>query len=607
MTHHDHMYLAIIFATLVSLQGCGGGTGQGTATGTGQGTATGTGQGTATGTGQGTATGTGQGTATGGAGSMLKVSGTAATGQALSDAEIKLKCQKSTFSTKSNNQGIYSQSVQAIELPCLIRVSAGSLQLHSVASVSTSDMTVNITPHTELVTSHLLGVSSSVVFNSDQVLNSSNVSSTKLTESINLVRLGIASLVNTDGYNPIDHKFSIGDAYDQKLDALQLSLIQKNIDFSDLRQAFIVPLSPNIDRLTYISSFLAPPVVSQADVETQEYLADSASWVAGINSDGSNYYEFIQSRLVDGKIRLNEYTLNSQNTYVYVNPSYQSCSSGSDRILTVSGNWVQPSCGLPILSGSGITSKNDKSEFWLKLNTEQNELSVGKWKINATVRDVSKMSVSDYFNPVYIGNKLGIFGVGSKTYRVLLTAIDSDYYVGVNKVSETAVQASDFTQKYKQQIFCGIPIARYANGSSYSGAKYGVKFSSTAGKAQLIPVDKNCAQVVDGYPLIELDWKLASINNQEAFEFSGAKLPVYHTSVGHLMGGYDANEANPAMRYWTDKYKLIIVKNADGTLYTGIKTAPGASIDVSPGNGPYLNKAALNSMLQLVGYPSFSQ
>ena len=104
-----------------------------------------------------------------------------------------------------------------------------------------------------------------------------------------------------------------------------------------------------------------------------------------------------------------------------------------------------------------------------------------------------------------------------------------------------------------------------------------------------------------------LDWKVTSVNNQAVVELSAAKLPSYRTALGQIAGGYDASETNPSLRYWTDKYKLIIVRNPDSTLYTGIKTVPGASIDVTPGNGPYLNKAALNSMLNLVGYPQFSQ
>ncbi len=536
---------------------------------------------------------------------QIIVSGTAATGAAMDNADITLKCQKTTFTTSSDAQGKYSKSISSSELPCLLRASKGTLQLHSVAGLSVADITVNITPQTDLIASHLLGVDSTTAFDSNQTPDKSNLSTFKISESINVVRQSIVALVNTDGYDPISLKFNIGDDYDKKLDQMQLSLAQKKIDLNFLKKALTVTLQNNGERVSYVLSVVNSAGVSKVDGVTKEFISESAQWISGSDVNGGNYFGFFLNRLVDKKFQINEFSYNSSGGYL--TPAIQSCDSSRERMLTVSGNWQQPVCAKPILAGAVVTFNEDESEFGIKLNTENNDLVVGKWKLNAVARSVSGSAISEAFDPVYLGNKDGKFSDGSKSYKVLITAIDSEFLVGRDKITESTTTTDQFTEKYKQQIFCGIPIERYTANSASGAGNYGVKFSSIASKAQLIPVDGNCLQVVDGYPLIDLDWKVTSVNNQAVVELSGAKLPSYRAALGQIGGSYDASETNPSLRYWTDKYKFIIVRNPDSTLYTGIKTVPGASIDVTPGNGPYLNKAALNSMLNLVGYPRFSQ
>lgn len=183
---------------------------------------------------------------------QIIVSGTAATGAAMDNADITLKCQKTTFTTSSNAQGKYSKSISSSELPCLLRATKGTLQLHSVAALSIADITVNITPQTDLITSHLVGVDSITAFDANQTPDKSNLSASKISESINVVRQSIVALVNTDGYDPISLKFNIGDDYDEKLDQLQLSLAQKKIDLIFLKNALTVALPNNSDRVSYV-------------------------------------------------------------------------------------------------------------------------------------------------------------------------------------------------------------------------------------------------------------------------------------------------------------------------------------------------------------------
>ncbi len=544
----------------------------------------------------------------------LMVSGTAATGLPMSDADIVFKCQKSVVSTKADAKGIYGKTIAPSELPCLVRASVSGLQLHSIAASATSDITVNITPKTELVASHLLSENPSDAFNADRLPSAITASSTKIIESIGIVRQATSSLVNTDGYDPISVKFSIGDAYDQKLDSLQAALTQKNISFNSLRQAFIFPLEKNISRIDYVSGVLAGSTGStsggQPDAISQDFLTQSAQWISGSYTDntGTSQFkaEFYLSRLLNMSLEINQYSLSTQNSYEIVN--YQSCSSASKKFLTKNGTWEQPNCSKPILTGAQIISGVNDSEFFVVLKSDGGSLSAGKWKITAFAEDVSGSEITNKFNTVYVNNKIGKFTNGSKIYTAYLTAIDPEYFIARDPIPESAKDSTEFTAKYNQQNFCGINMSRYANGSLYGNAKYGIRFSSNDQKAQLVPVDQNCNTVPDAYPLINLDWQITSVNNQEVIEFTGAKLPAYtDLSFGQVSGGYDSNEINPGLRYWTDKYKLIIIRNPDGTIQTGIKILPNASVHISPGNGPYLNRAALNSMLQLVGYPAFSQ
>lgn len=545
--------------------------------------------------------------------SAVTVSGTAATGAAMKNASITFKCQSKTYTAQGNAEGAYSISIDNSELPCLVRASVQDNTLHSIAAVATGSATVNITPQTELVTSHLLARSPASAFDANSIPTAAAASADKINNSIAVVRDGITSLVDTRDFNPLSVPFSIGDAYDQKLDALKASLAAKNITLATLQGAFISELPANHDRQSYIATVInststvtvVDPPASINTAAVKEFLTEAYRWESGSSSLG-DYFGFQFLKLENTLLKINDYQKTKAGNYTI--PSQDGIIygvSGYDLMLSADNAWNQLVYKKHILSNAQINSSPGQVDYWLKLNSDSGQKGIGKWKIEVQAQEVSGL-VSNVFNPIYINHASGNFAAGSKRYDAWLKAVDSDYFVRKEKLSDSGATIDAFIAKYTNQIFCGTRISRFDGTTKYSGALFGIQFIQN-NKAMLVPVNKDCIKVETGYPLVELSLEKTSINNQDAIELSGSKLPEYDSTLGVISGGYHASESDPGYRYATDKYKLIVVKNADGTFYTGVKTLPGASISISPGNGPYLNRAALNSLLTVVGYPAFSQ
>lgn len=130
---------AVAGATVLLIAGCGGG-------------------------GDGGSAGTGGGGETVDNSAVLKLSGTAATGLALADSAVEVKCAKGAGTATTDAKGAYTLSIADAALPCIIKVSgtAGgvAVTLHSVAESGTTgtdgtSAVANITPLTEIVVAQL--------------------------------------------------------------------------------------------------------------------------------------------------------------------------------------------------------------------------------------------------------------------------------------------------------------------------------------------------------------------------------------------------------------------------------------------------------------------
>ena len=91
------------------------------------------------------------------AAASLAVSGTAATSAPLANAAVDSKCATGSGSSNTAVDGSYTVTILSGALPCVVRVTAGSTVLHSVATGSGATARADITPVTELVVARLAG------------------------------------------------------------------------------------------------------------------------------------------------------------------------------------------------------------------------------------------------------------------------------------------------------------------------------------------------------------------------------------------------------------------------------------------------------------------
>lgn len=97
----------------------------------------------------------------------LQLSGVAATGLALANSTVDVKCVSGTGTATTNDSGSYTVTVENGEMPCLVKVTGKAadgtdVTLHSVAeggttSGGTTSATVNVTPLTEMILARAAG------------------------------------------------------------------------------------------------------------------------------------------------------------------------------------------------------------------------------------------------------------------------------------------------------------------------------------------------------------------------------------------------------------------------------------------------------------------
>lgn len=172
--------------------------------------------------------------------SSLSISGTAATGAAMTGASIKVQCANGTSSTTSNSDGTYSVTVSGGALPCMLEASSNdgtATILHSVVeSGAGTSVVANITPITELIVAQLLSNSSlATVFanfssntSAQQAITSSN--RTAAIAQINSILAPIDSSITR--IDPLKGSFKAttatvsGDATDLLIDKIVAKLAQ---------------------------------------------------------------------------------------------------------------------------------------------------------------------------------------------------------------------------------------------------------------------------------------------------------------------------------------------------------------------------------------------
>lgn len=173
----------------------------------------------------------------------LSLIGTAATGNAIANAPITAKCVDGVASTTTNADGTYNLTSTIATLPCVLRVTieATGTYLHSVAESSST--VVNISPVTELITSNVLGVKPSTVFNNLTNSDLEKITSTQVTSGKEIAIAVVGQLgVDFTTFDPIkDHFIATssaigqdGDSNDKKLDVLAANISASGLDIDQI-------------------------------------------------------------------------------------------------------------------------------------------------------------------------------------------------------------------------------------------------------------------------------------------------------------------------------------------------------------------------------------
>jgi hypothetical protein len=169
--------------------------------------------------------------------SGVTVSGVAATGLALANATVDLKCASGTGTATTREDGGYDVTVTDGALPCIVRVTGtadgAQVTLHSLASGSGSTATANVTPLTELLLARATGSVPSGLFESFSAGNAPTVEALATARTELLTQL--STVVGRD-LTAIEDPFTTalvadvagdtgrGNAYDDALEALKASV-----------------------------------------------------------------------------------------------------------------------------------------------------------------------------------------------------------------------------------------------------------------------------------------------------------------------------------------------------------------------------------------------
>jgi hypothetical protein len=276
----------------------------------------------------------------------VTISGTAAIGAAITEAEVTAKCANGKGfkeNTITMLSGYYEGEVEQESLPCALRVSKPSagITLHSFTETAG---VANITPLTDMAIS-VAGTQRPEDWFSNPTLNNF---STPLTNAYQLILSALEAAgftLPSDDYDPFKQSFTIGDSADVLLDAIQASIAASQTleSYSDLIDVVKdgnvndLPLTPdngNGSSETAIACF-NPELYQQGSLVNMEHRITGAN--STVTTDNTEY----QVTSNDGSTVLIDQvveTYSAENTLVSTRTSTEQYSvpstNGGDGLVT---------------------------------------------------------------------------------------------------------------------------------------------------------------------------------------------------------------------------------------------------------------------------------
>jgi len=193
--------------------------------------------------------GGGSSSSTGGNDNSLTISGTAATGAAISGGKVEYVCASGTGTgtTTSDGTGSYKVTVSGGTLPCLGQVTASDKSVyHTLIAADSSGATTataNITPMTELVVASVAGTDTSDYYASFTSMSKDSKTTAVTTAKVEAAQKdvkatlsdsGITTLGDTDLLKGTLRPGSSTDTYDKALETLKTNLATGGSDIKTL-------------------------------------------------------------------------------------------------------------------------------------------------------------------------------------------------------------------------------------------------------------------------------------------------------------------------------------------------------------------------------------
>ncbi|WP_067060805.1 hypothetical protein [Roseateles chitosanitabidus] len=176
--------------------------------------------------------------------SSLVIKGTAATGAPMANAAIKLSCAKGSATATATTAGAFTATITDGALPCVLTATSadGKTELHSLAagtSNGNANVTINVTPLSELLIAHLSGGDPKAFvagFGSGTAIATSDVAAAQIAL---LAALRAAGLDITTVSDIVGGAITAGSGvgYDSVLDKLGAMLTDAGVSLADLSAA----------------------------------------------------------------------------------------------------------------------------------------------------------------------------------------------------------------------------------------------------------------------------------------------------------------------------------------------------------------------------------
>lgn len=161
----------------------------------------------------------------GGAGTT-SISGTAATGAALTSGTVELSCKDGLKKTgiAISSTGTWSSTIPTVNLPCAVKASDGINTYYSFTVGNGSNIVANVTPLTTLALAQILGATPASLFASLSATDLARLNPSAIEAAISALNAVLAQYALPAGFNPVTTPLiaaapgQAGNAYDGLLD-----------------------------------------------------------------------------------------------------------------------------------------------------------------------------------------------------------------------------------------------------------------------------------------------------------------------------------------------------------------------------------------------------